>query len=74
MCAQSCPTVCDPMDCSPVGFFVHGIPQARILEWVAISSPEDLLDLQIGPMSSESPELQTDSLPLEDQFFKATPT
>ena len=33
---QSCPTLCDPMDCSPLGS-VHGISQARILEWVAIS-------------------------------------
>ena len=35
--AQSCPTVCDPMDCSLPGFSIHGILQARILEWVAIS-------------------------------------
>ena len=35
---QSCPTLCDPMDCSPPGSSVHGILQARILEWVAISS------------------------------------
>ena len=34
---QSCPTLCDPMDCSLPGFSVHGILQARILEWVAIS-------------------------------------
>ena len=34
--AQSCPTLCDPMACSPPGFPLHGIPQARILEWVAI--------------------------------------
>ena len=34
---QSCPTLCDPMDCSPPGFSVHVILQARILEWVAIS-------------------------------------
>ena len=33
---QSCPTLCNPMDCSPSGFSVHGILQARILEWVAI--------------------------------------
>ena len=32
-----CPTLCNPMDCSPPGFSVHGIFQARILEWVAIS-------------------------------------
>ena len=36
--AQSCPTLCDPMDCSPPDSSVHGISQARILEWVAISS------------------------------------
>ena len=34
---QSCPTLHDPMDCSPPSFSVHGIFQARILEWVAIS-------------------------------------
>ena len=33
---QSCMTHCDPMDCSPPGSSVHGILQARILEWVAI--------------------------------------
>ena len=35
--AQSCPTLCDPVDCSPPGSSVHGILQARVLEWVAIS-------------------------------------
>ena len=34
---QSCLTLCDPMNCSPPGFSVHGILQTRILEWVAIS-------------------------------------
>ena len=34
---QSCPTLCDPIDSSPLGFSVPGILQARILEWVAIS-------------------------------------
>ena len=34
---QSCPTLCDPIDCSPWGSSIHGIFQARILEWVAIS-------------------------------------
>ena len=34
--AQSCVSLCDPMDCSRPGFSVHGIFQARILEWVAI--------------------------------------
>ena len=35
--AKSCPTLHDPMDCSPPGSSVHGISRARILEWVAIS-------------------------------------
>ena len=34
--AQSCPTLCDPMDCSLPGFSVYGILQARIPEWIAI--------------------------------------
>ena len=37
MCAQSCPTLRNPMDCSSPDFSVHGIFQARILEWVVIS-------------------------------------
>ena len=41
LCAQSCAqlylTLCDPLDCSPPGFSVHGMLQTRILEWVAIS-------------------------------------
>ena len=55
--AQSCPTVCDPMDCR-----VHGILQARILQWVAFpisrgySQPRD---------QTRSPPLQTDFLPTE---------
>ena len=35
--AQSCPTLSDPMDCSPPGFSVHGIFQARVLEWGAMA-------------------------------------
>ena len=34
--AQSCPTLCNPMGCSLPGFSIHGIFQARVLEWVAI--------------------------------------
>ena len=34
---QSCPTLCDPNDCSPPGSSVHGILQARMLEWVAMT-------------------------------------
>ena len=35
--AQSCPILRDPMDCSPPGSYIHGIFQARVLEWVAIA-------------------------------------
>ena len=38
MHAQSCPTLYNPMDCSLLGSSVHGILQARILEWVAMCS------------------------------------
>ena len=42
--AQSCPTPSDPMDCSPPGSSVHGIFQARVLEWgaIAFSNPEGI--------------------------------
>ena len=36
-CTQSCPTLSDPMDCSPPGFSVHWMFQARVLEWGAIA-------------------------------------
>ena len=38
---QSCPTLSDPMDCSPSGSSIHGIFQARVLEWVPSSSPKE---------------------------------
>ena len=37
--AQSCPILCDPMDCSLPGSSIHGIFQARVLEWVPLPSP-----------------------------------
>ena len=40
---QSCPTLSDPMDCSLPGSSIHGIFQARVLEWVAIAFSEWLL-------------------------------
>ena len=57
--AQSCPTLCDPMNCSPPGSFVHGILQARILEWVAIPFSRRSFLPGIEP---RSPKLQADSL------------
>ena len=53
---------CDAMDCNLPGSSVHGILQARILEWVAISFPRDLLDSGIEP---RSPALQVDSVSTE---------
>ena len=40
--AQSCPTLCDPMDCSLPGSSVHGIFQARVLEWGAIAFSREM--------------------------------
>ena len=62
MHAQSSPTLCDPIDCSPPGSSVHGILQARILEWIAMSSSRDLPDPGINPASPVSLALQADSL------------
>ena len=60
--AQSCLTFCNPVDCGPLDSSVHGILQARILEWVATSFPRSLPDPGIKPTSSA---LQVDSLPSE---------
>ena len=60
--ARLCPTLCDPVVCSPPGSSVHGILQARTLEWADIPSPGDLPDSGI---ESGSPALQADSLPAE---------
>ena len=53
--AQSCPTLCDPMDCSLSGSYVHGISQARIMEWVAISFSRESSDPGTEPVSLMSP-------------------
>ena len=52
---QSCPTLCDPVECSPPCSPVHGVFQARILEWVAIpfsrvsSRPRDWIQVSVSP-------------------------
>ena len=61
---QSCPTLCNPMDCSPPGSSVHETFQARILERSPFSSPGDLPNPGFEP---RSPVLQADSLPTELQ-------
>ena len=60
--AQSFLTFCDSVDCSPPGFSVHEISQARILEWVAISFSRGSSGSRD---QNRSPELQVDSLPSE---------
>ena len=55
--AQSCPTLCDPVD-----YTARGILQARILEWVAVPFSRDLPNPGIKP---RSPALLVDSLPAE---------
>ena len=67
---QWCPTLCHPMDCSPPGSSLHGILQARILEWVAIPSPADLPNPGIQP---RSPTQQVDSLPYLKNFRRCPP-
>ena len=59
---QLCLTLCNPRDCSSPGSSVHGIPQARILEWVAMPSSRRSSDIGI---KSSSPALQADFLPTE---------
>ena len=53
---------CNPMNCSLPSSFIHGILQARTLEWVDISFSRELPDQGIEP---RSPTLQTDALPTE---------
>ena len=62
---QSCLTLCDSMDCSPPGSSVHGILQARTLEWVVMPSFQILLQGIFptqGSIRPRSPTLQADSL------------
>ena len=68
MHAQSRLTLFDPMDCSPPGFSVREISQARILEWVAISFSRGLFQPRYGTRDScIGRHWQADSLPLSHQ-------
>ena len=58
-----CPTFCNPMDCSPPGSSVHGISQARFLEWVAFPPPGNL----------PNPGIEPESPALAGEFFTAEP-
>ena len=57
--AQSCLTLCDPMDCSLLGSSVYGIVQARILEWIPFLSPGAL----------PNPEVEVGFLAFAGKFF-----
>ena len=74
LCAQLCPTLCNPMDCSLLYSSVHGIFQSRILEGVAVSFFRDLPDPVVKPASPASPALAgglftTESSGKPSEFF-----
>ena len=52
--AQSCPTLSDPMDCSLPGSSIHGILQARVLEWGAIAFSQPTLKWKLNPAHTSS--------------------
>ena len=60
---------CDPMNCKSPGFSVHGISQARILKWIAVSFSRKIFSTQgLNPcLLNTCPTLQADSLPLSHQ-------
>ena len=71
MHAQPCPTLCDPMDCTPPGSNVHGFPRQEYWNGLPFPPPGDLPDPGIEPMSPVSPALQADSLLLEPSIGEA---
>ena len=70
--AQSCPTLSNPMDCSLPGSSVHGILQARVLEWVAIAfSVLDIKTILFIPYPSRISFNKIDSLQCyQSSFYK----
>ena len=66
-----CPTLCDPMDCSPPGSSVHGILQARILAWVAMPSSSGPSPPRERTRISCLPHWQADALPLSHLVAKS---
>ena len=67
VCAHLCLTLCNFMDCSPSGSSVHGISQARVLEWAAMPSSGVSSRPVMEPVSLTSPAL-------EDGFFTSSAT
>ena len=68
--ARLCPTLCNPVACSPAVSSVHGISQARIWSRVLFLSPGDFPSLEIEPELLASPALQADSLLLSHKLEK----
>ena len=54
---ESCPILSDPVDCSPLGSSVHGIFQARVLEWGAIAFSEDVPQQTLMSFRGHGPQL-----------------
>ena len=71
---QLCLTLCDRMDCSLPGSSVHGIFQARILEWVAITFPSDLSNPGIEPGSPALQSLPTAAAAAAAKSLQSCPT
>ena len=59
MFAQLCPTLCEPLDCSPPGSSVHGIFQARILSGLPFPPPGDLPNPEILGVSKNHLKIKT---------------
>ena len=64
---QSCPTLLDPMDCSLPGSSVHGIFQARVLEWVAIAFSGEQLWWTLNDLGLQVRKCNTNGSPRQGQ-------
>ena len=71
---QSCQTLCNSVDRSPPGSSVHGISQARIPEWIAVSSSRGSSRPRDGPRISVAPTGQAGPFPLSHQGSRDLPT
>ena len=67
---QSCLTLRNPMDCSLLGSSVHGIFQAKVLEWVAISFTEFMSSAQTSPLTSRLNHLLHISIQVSNSYLK----
>ena len=73
MFAQLCLTLCNPMDCCPLGSSVHRILQARILEWLPFPPPGDLPNPGIYQQLLDLLHCQADSLPMSNLGLQEAP-